>query len=172
MSERAHVFITEGPGETRAMAEAMARTCRPGDVIGLCGTLGAGKTVFVKGLAAGLGVGDVRRVTSPTFILMRDYPGRLTLHHFDAYRLEDAAEMQAIGCDETFEGDGVSVVEWADHVSDCLPAEHFLLTIRVEGETKRRLRLCAVGRGPADRLGEVVEALAQWAVRAPGAPSL
>ena len=93
------------------MARAFAALCRPGDVIGLTGTLGAGKTCFVKGLAAGLGVEDARRVTSPTFVLMRSYSARLTLHHFDAYRLRGAGEMDALGCAETFESGGLSVIE-------------------------------------------------------------
>lgn len=145
-----------------SLAAAFAGLCRPGDVLALSGTLGAGKTCFVKGLARGLGVADERQVISPTFVLMRRHEGRLVLFHFDAYRLRDAGEMEAIGSDETFESGGVSVVEWADHVAQCLPAEHFALSITVSGETERRFRLTAHGPGPSARLDEFRRALSDW----------
>jgi len=103
-------LATRSPEETQAMAAAFAKLCRPNDVIGLQGTLGAGKTCFVKGLAAGLGVDGPDKVTSATFVLLRRYSGRLTLYHFDAYRLQGAAELEQIGCGETFESGGVSVI--------------------------------------------------------------
>jgi tRNA threonylcarbamoyladenosine biosynthesis protein TsaE len=157
-------MFTDAPEKTMAMARAFASLCRPGDVIGLTGTLGAGKTCFVKGLATGLGVADARRVTSPTFVLMRSYPARLTLHHFDAYRLRGGEDMEALGCSETFESGGVSVVEWADHVAECLPPEHFMLSIQVQGETERRFVLTGVGQGPRSRHGELGRVLGRWAV--------
>jgi tRNA threonylcarbamoyladenosine biosynthesis protein TsaE len=155
-------LATWSPDETLAMAAAFAELCLPNDVIGLQGTLGAGKTCFVKGLAIGLGVADERKVTSPSFVLMRRYAGRLTLYHFDAYRLRDAAEMDNIGCAETFESGGVSAVEWADHVARCLPREHFMLAITVAGTTERDFLLQAVGPGPTGRLGDCARALAPW----------
>jgi len=155
-------LITRSPNETQAMAAALATLCRPNDVIGLEGTLGSGKTCFVKGLAAGLGVEDRGKVTSPSFVLVRSYAGRLTLHHFDAYRLRGAGEMERIGCAETFESGGVSVVEWADHVAACLPSDRFVLAITVTGPTERRLVLTAVGPGPESRLDAFRQALSPW----------
>jgi len=152
--------VTASPEQTRQAAARFARLCRSGDVVGLKGTLGAGKTCFVKGLARGLGVGDERRVVSPTFVLLRRYEGRLTLYHFDAYRLRNAREMEEIGCREIFEAGGLSVVEWADHVSQCLPEEHFMLHILVTGQEERTLRLDAVGEGPGARIAEMLAALA------------
>jgi tRNA threonylcarbamoyladenosine biosynthesis protein TsaE len=154
---------TDAPERTRAMAAAMAPLCRPNDVIGLQGTLGAGKTCFVQGLARGLGVGEEHRVVSPTFVLLRQYPGRLMLYHFDAYRLNGPQEMEQIGCGEVFRSGGVSVVEWADHVAGCLPPGHFMLGIRVTGATRRRFTLTAQGAGLRGRLGEMEQALSQWA---------
>lgn len=154
-------LATDSPAQTQRMAAAFAAACRPGDVIGLQGTLGAGKTCFVQGLAKGLGTGD--RVVSPTFVLLRRYDGRLTLYHFDAYRLRGPAEMEGIGCAETFEAGGVSVVEWADHVAGCLPAEHFLLAFRVTGEQHRQFALTARGRGCIARLEGLRRALSAWA---------
>ncbi len=155
-------LITHSPEQTRALAAAVGRLCLAGGVLGLCGTLGAGKTCFVPGLAAGIGVPTATRVVSPTFVLMRRYEGRLTLYHFDGYRLHDGAEMEAIGCAETFDSGGVSVVEWADHVADCMPPERFTLTFSVVGPTDRRLCLTASGPGPGRRLPEFARALGEW----------
>jgi len=164
VEERGIELTTSSPAETLTMARAFAGPCRPGEVVGLCGTLGAGKTLFVKGLAAGLGVADVRQVVSPTFVLMRSYPARLTLYHFDAYRLASEAEMDALGCQETFASGGVSAIEWADHVAGCLPPEHLMLSICVEGETRRRFTLECHGAGSAWRVAEFGAALARWRV--------
>jgi tRNA threonylcarbamoyladenosine biosynthesis protein TsaE len=101
----------------RTQATALLR----GDVLALCGDLGAGKTHFVKGLAIALG--SDAAVTSPTFTLIHEYlGGRLPLYHFDFYRLEDEDEALKIGLDEYLDGDGVCVVEWADKFPDLLPA--------------------------------------------------
>ncbi len=163
MSAEAVLLATDSPEDTGRLAAQFAGLCRANDVIGLVGTLGAGKTCFVKGLAAGLGVPPERAVISPTFVLQRSYEGRLTLHHFDAYRLDDAAAMEEIGCAETFESGGVSVVEWADRVAGCLPPEHFLLSIAVTGPSRRRFELTARGPGPRERMAQVRRALAEWA---------
>lgn len=145
-----------------ALGAAFAALCCPNDVIGLLGVLGAGKTRFVKGLARGLGVGQEVPVVSPTFVLMRSYAGRLMLHHFDAYRLRGAAQMEDIGCAEAFEDGGVSVIEWADNVAQCLPPEHFLLSIRVTGPTARAFLLEARGAGHESRLGGFHRAMSPW----------
>jgi len=145
-------LTTESPEATMELGARFAALCRAGDVVGLQGTLGAGKTCFVKGMARGLGVGDERAVTSPSFVLLHEYRGRLTLYHFDAYRLADASQMEEIGCQEVFDSGGVSVVEWADHVQGCLPPEHFMLTIRLLGPSRREFSLTAAGAGPTSRL--------------------
>jgi tRNA threonylcarbamoyladenosine biosynthesis protein TsaE len=113
-------------------------------------------------MARGLGVKDERTVTSPTFVLLREYRGALRLYHFDAYRLEDARQMEEIGCHEIFESGGVSVVEWANHVSNCLPAEHFLITIRVGAPMRREFLLTACGAGPLGRLRDIFASLEQY----------
>ena len=142
-----------------ALGARFARLCRPGDVVALQGTLGAGKTCFVKGMARGLGVAQERAVTSPSYVLLHQYPGRLVLYHFDACRLEDADQMEQIGCQEVFDAGGVSVVEWADHVAACLPAESFSFTIRLAGPARREFVLTAAGPGPASRLRDIRSAL-------------
>ena len=157
-------FVTNGPADTKEFARELAAACRPDDVIGLCGTLGSGKTTLVKGLARGLSVDETRQVISPTFMLMRSYPGRLDLHHFDAYRLSGGDEMDAIGAEEVFASGGVSVVEWADHVEDCLPPDHFVLRITVEGAERRRFELSAMGQQSRSRLQEFGRHTEKWQI--------
>ena len=114
-------IISRDPADTLAQGRAEGARCQPGDVIALCGDLGAGKTQFVKGLAVGLATGA--EVTSPTFTLIHEYAGgRLPVYHFDLYRLGSAAEALALGFDEYLDGGGVSVIEWADKFPDLLPA--------------------------------------------------
>ena len=120
--------------ETSNLAERLAQLLQPGDVIALEGDLGAGKTTFTKGLAKGLEV--KKTVNSPTFTIIKEYNGRLPLYHMDVYRVADAFE--DLGFDEYFEGDGVTVVEWAHLIEEQLP--HELLTIflyREEGDQRK-----------------------------------
>ena len=118
-------LTSSGPDETQAIAERFALGLGPGAVIGLTGELGAGKTCFVQGLVRGLGV--TTRATSPTFVLVNEYRGRLPVHHVDAYRVAGPAEMVDIGLPELIDGDGITLIEWADRVEPLLPAR----TIRV-----------------------------------------
>ena len=112
--------ISHSPAETIALARTLAATLRRGAVLALSGDLGAGKTHFVKGLAAGLGT--AASVTSPTFTLLHEYPGgRLPLYHFDFYRLDAADEALRIGLDEYLDGDGACVIEWAEKFPALLP---------------------------------------------------
>ena len=131
--------------ETQRLAAALAVLLTPGDVLCLYGQLGAGKTYFTKGLVAGLG-GDGEAVTSPTFVLMQIYrEGRLPVYHFDAYRLHAAQDMLDIGSDECLDGDGVSVIEWADRVAEAMPRTRIDVHLTPTGATERRIRL--VGHG-------------------------
>jgi tRNA threonylcarbamoyladenosine biosynthesis protein TsaE len=111
----------------------------PGLVIALVGPLGAGKTLFVRAVAEGLDIADSRLICSPTFVLMQEYTARLPIYHFDTYRLTSPAQFAALGPEEYFEGDGVCLVEWADRVTNLLPAD--LLTVRfiIAGPTDREL---------------------------------
>jgi len=123
---------TETPEETFTLARRLARHLHPGDVIALEGDLGAGKTTFTKGLAAGLGVEQM--INSPTFTLMKAYRGRLPFYHFDAYRLEGEEDL---GFEEYFYGEGVSVIEWASKLGDLLPEERLTIHIRrLEGDNR------------------------------------
>jgi tRNA threonylcarbamoyladenosine biosynthesis protein TsaE len=150
--ERRAEFMLRSRAETAAWGEALGRRLRAGDVVALVGDLGAGKTTLTQAMARGMGIAEP--VTSPTFTLIQEYPGRVPMFHFDPYRLENPEEMADLGFDEYFERDGVIVLEWADRVAALLPAER--LTLRLEmlpdaaghpdaEESPRRLRAEAVG---------------------------
>jgi len=134
-------FITHSPEETMGLAAALAEKLQEKDVITLEGDLGAGKTTFTKGLAKGLGI--QRNVNSPTFTIIKEYKGNLPLYHMDVYRLEDTFE--DLGFDEYFEGDGVTVVEWAHLIEDQLPPELLKVYIYRLDESKRKIVLEPVG---------------------------
>src|SRR5204862_6390012 len=144
MSESIVVETADLSG-TQSLGRRLADQLFPGAVIALVGPLGAGKTHLVRAIAEGLGIADSRAVTSPTFVLIQEYTARLPIYHFDAYRLRTAAEFADLGVHEYLEGDGVCLVEWADRVEACLPAEHLQITITITGETRRRFRVEGYG---------------------------
>ena len=111
---------TSGPDETEKTAAALAALLESGACIALYGHLGAGKTVFARGIIRGLGVPPATAVTSPTFIIVNEYEGRLPVHHVDAYRLAGEAEIVALGSRELFFDRPVSVIEWADRIEGLL----------------------------------------------------
>ena len=100
---------------------------------------------MTRAIAIGLGISNERLVTSPTFVLIQEYPARLPIYHFDAYRLSGSREFAELGVDEYFRGDGVCLVEWADKVDATLPAEHFRIEIEVVDANRRRFHLQATG---------------------------
>jgi len=130
---------------TSRLGRALADALFPGAVIALIGPLGAGKTHLVKAIAEGLGIANPAVVNSPTFVLIQEYDARLPIYHFDAYRLATANEFADLGPEEYFRGHGVSLVEWADKVPECLPVEHLEVRIVPMGETSRRFDMTARG---------------------------
>jgi tRNA threonylcarbamoyladenosine biosynthesis protein TsaE len=134
------------PPAMAAFGRRLADLLFPGAVIGLVGPLGAGKTFLVRAIAEGLGLADRLAVSSPTFVLIQEYPTRPPIYHFDAYRLRSAAEFLDLGAQEYFDGLGVCLVEWADRVTEFLPAERLEIGITPTGEISRSLRIAACGR--------------------------
>lgn len=135
--------------DTFALAEALGRLCRPGDVIGLVGELGAGKTVFVKGLARGLGVPDEVLVTSPTFTLVHIYEGgRTPLYHVDLYRLDDDSQLLDVGLDDLYRQDGVAAVEWIDKFPRAQPRDVLEVRIVRDRPDSDVRRIVATASGP------------------------
>jgi tRNA threonylcarbamoyladenosine biosynthesis protein TsaE len=140
---------------TAALGRRLGALLFPGAVVALVGPLGAGKTHLTRAVAEGLGIADSRAVSSPTFVLIQEYAARLPVYHFDAYRLKGEDEFFDLGAHEYLQGDGVCLVEWADRVPGCLPAEHLRIELAVTGETTRRATL--TGRG--ERHAALVRAL-------------
>lgn len=130
--------------QTLRLGEKLARHLRGGDILCLEGDLGSGKTTLIKGIAKGLKIAP-EKVNSPTFVLMNAYEGRLSLYHFDLYRLEHIREISSIGYEEFLYGDGVSVIEWADKLEELTPKEHLRVELKHKGENERLIKFTAVG---------------------------
>lgn len=130
--------------DTQEMGRCLGRSAEPGDVLLLVGGLGAGKTMLSQGVGEALGV--IEPVNSPTFVLMRQYGGRLPLYHYDLYRVSNLSDTISREWDELLYGQGISIVEWADRALDLLPPEHLLIEFAIESEATRILKLRGVGR--------------------------
>lgn len=130
-------IISNSANETLKAGVILAAKLRGGEVVALCGDLGAGKTHFAKGIVAGLG-GDPHEVSSPTFTLVHEYrDGRLPVYHFDFYRLDAAAELRGIGWEDYLREDGVLLVEWADRFLEELPSDAIRVRFLIgEGDTR------------------------------------
>jgi len=148
-------FRSEGEEQTIRLAETIACLLQPGDVLGLEGELGAGKTVFVRGIARGLGIGVP--VRSPSFVMISHLKGRLDLFHVDAYRVSHPEQLSEAGFQEILEADGVVAVEWADKVASILPSRRLRICLR-HLERGREIRIEDLGLNFAQRRG--AEALA------------
>jgi tRNA threonylcarbamoyladenosine biosynthesis protein TsaE len=133
------------PKATGQFGRRIAELLFPNSVIALIGNLGAGKTFLVRAIAQGLGLPAGALVTSPTFVLVQEYAGRLPIYHFDVYRLKSASEFFDLGANEYFEAGGVCLVEWADRVERQLPPDHLRITMHVTGEQSRRVELEGYG---------------------------
>ena len=153
---------TSGVDATKALAAAVAAQAAAGDVILLAGELGAGKTAFVQGFGAALGVDEP--ITSPTFTLAHQYEGRLVMHHLDVYRLERLAELDDIGVAELLDENGVVLIEWGDAVAPALPNDYLEIAMRYgEGDDDRHLELRCVGGRWSARHRTLAEQLQPWA---------
>lgn len=122
------IIETENPEETFALGQKIGRAATPGQVYTLTGDLGVGKTVFTQGVASGLGITEP--VNSPTFTIVQVYEeGRLPFYHFDVYRIGDIEEMEEIGYDDYFFGEGICLIEWAELIKEILPENRISITI-------------------------------------------
>lgn len=131
--------------ETMKVGKNLARKLSPGDIVCLTGELGSGKTTFVKGMAQGLGL-KKEEVHSPTFVLMNIYEGRLSLYHFDLYRIDQIDTTTAAECEEFFYGDGISVIEWAEKLKKYFPKEFIRIGFEHKGENERMIKISVVGK--------------------------
>jgi tRNA threonylcarbamoyladenosine biosynthesis protein TsaE len=136
---------TNSPGQTQALGEKLAYLVRPGDIIALRGELGSGKTEFVRGLAQGLGVSP-DQVSSPTFVLVHEYAGRLSLIHIDLYRLDRVEGDFLLELEEYLSGPYVTVIEWSERLNGALPREYLGISLSWGGEQSRDLIFQGYGR--------------------------
>lgn len=148
------IFESTSEIETIRLGTMLAKRLEPGTVIALNGNLGAGKTRLVQAIAAAMGV-DRDEVTSPTFVLIQEYQGRLPLYHFDTYRLRDTDEFLELGADDLLYADGVCLIEWASKVREVLPGD--LVQIEIEHTTETARTFHFKGQGP--RAAKLVNAL-------------
>lgn len=130
-------IISNSPAQTKRLGMQLGMLAKPGDVILLVGTLGAGKTCLTQGIARGLGISEY--TPSPSFVLVREYQSKLPLYHIDLYRLDLIEAIAQLGLDDYLYGNGICVVEWADKGLSVLPEEHLLIEIQFISSTERRL---------------------------------
>jgi len=148
-------LTASSPEETIDLGAKIARNLNREDLVALEGELGSGKTVFVKGMAKGLGIEDYLYVNSPSFVIIKEYHGRLDLYHFDVYRLDEESFIETLDYQRYFYGDGITVIEWADKIKDTLPDEYLEIRITQAGLAKRHLEF----RGHGPRYAQIVEEL-------------
>ncbi len=148
------IWTTNSEQETDRLGRQVAGELCPGMVLGLVGPVGAGKTRIVKAIAEALGV-DPDEVSSPTFVLIQEYAGRIPLYHFDTYRLGDLEEFLDLGAEELMAGDGVCLIEWAGRVQEVLPADTLWIEIRPLSPTAREWEF----RGEGDDPERIIKAL-------------
>ncbi len=134
-------MISKSVEDTIEIGCRLGKKLRRGDCVALVGDLGAGKTVLTKGIAKGLGVKDSRYVNSPTFVIIKEYKGKIPLYHFDLYRLNKSSVIDGENFEEYFYGDGVTVIEWADKIRKLLPKEHVEVKLKALGESRRKIEI-------------------------------
>ena len=148
-------LISQSEADTEAIGRAIGLAGKAGDLIGLVGELGAGKTRLVKGIALGLEVAESNEVKSPSFVIIREHEGRLRLFHIDAYRLNGPTELWSLGLEEILSQAGLAVIEWSERVADSLPVDRLTIQIDITGPNDRRLRLRCGGRRSIELLGRI-----------------
>ena len=154
-------IVSKSPECTREIGESLGRLLEKGVVVALVGRLGSGKTVLTQGLAKGLGVGPDEYVSSPSFALVNRYTGTVPIYHIDTYRLGGEAEMIALGYEEYFEPDGVTIIEWADKVEKLLPEKCLRIEIRIVDPTTRELDVEPGGAWPEAISAEIDRVLSE-----------
>lgn len=134
-------LISNSPGDTLDIGRIIGENLTGGQVVALTGELGTGKTCLTQGIAQGMGIAGGYYVTSPTFTLINEYPGRIPLYHMDVYRLSGSRDLEDIGYREYFYGNGVVVIEWAEKVEDILPTEALVINLEHVDDNKRKMRI-------------------------------
>jgi tRNA threonylcarbamoyladenosine biosynthesis protein TsaE len=137
-------IISGSTQETLDIGKLISRKLKKGDIVCLFGNLGSGKTVLTKGISLGQGV-DKDKVTSPTFVILRQHQGKFPIYHFDLYRLNSPEDILDLGYEEYLFDEGISVIEWADKLGKLLPKEFLKIELLVLGEDQRKIKICPKG---------------------------
>jgi tRNA threonylcarbamoyladenosine biosynthesis protein TsaE len=154
--DKTHVrLISEDPRETFSLGKVLGENLHAGDIVALLGDLGAGKTCFTQGVARGLGVPESYRITSPTFTLLHEYPGRFLLYHLDLYRLSGIRDLEELGYEEYCGGNSILVIEWAEKIIDTFSDEAIFVSLSYLDENKREIDIY----DGADRIALIAAAL-------------
>lgn len=132
-------YLTHSPFQTIRIAKDLAKNLKRGDVVGLFGELGSGKTTFVKGLAKGLGYKEIQYINSPSFVIIKEYRADIPIYHFDLYRLSNTHELEELGFEEYFWGNGICVIEWADKAEKLLPRKRIKIRFITVDERTRKI---------------------------------
>ena len=140
------VTESKSTSQTIRLGKSIGSRLRAGDVVALVGELGAGKTQFIKGLATGAGVGKPTYVSSPSFTLINEYPGRVPFYHIDLFRLECQEEAEGLGLEDYLHGGGITAIEWADKVPSLLPKEMLSIHLVVTGKNTRSIEMTGKGK--------------------------
>ncbi len=150
------VIQSKSTSQTIRVGKSIGSRLRPGDVVALTGELGAGKTQFIKGLAAGAGVGKPTYVSSPSFTLINEYPGRVPFYHVDLFRLESQKEAEGLGLEDYLHGGGITAIEWADKIPSLLPKEMLSIHIVYTGKNTRSIEIMGKGKRYEELINEVM----------------
>ena len=148
-------MISGDPTKTFYIGRILGEALTAGDIVALTGELGAGKTCLTQGIARGLGVPEVYQITSPTFTLVNEYPGRLNLIHLDVYRLSSSRDLQDLGYEEFFFGKGVTVIEWAEKIRDIIPEKSLSVTMAYLDQNQRSIDM----KGQPDQITRISNVL-------------
>ena len=156
MKSKVHDIISHSPEETLRLGAFLGKYLTNGSVIALSGELGSGKTCLTQGIARGLQVPEDLYVTSPSYTLINEYPGRLRLFHADLYRIGNVVELDEIGLDEIMGCDGVTVIEWAEKMIELLPKERLFISISIVDHQTRRFDFKGCGQGAVDLIEKCI----------------
>ena len=160
-----HRILLDNPAASRCFGRLLGRIARAGDVICLHGSLGAGKTFLTQAIAEGLNIAAEYYVTSPSFALMHEYPGRLVLYHIDCYRLQDEDDVEAAGLMDAIEGGGLAVIEWPERLGSLTPRKRLDIILKITGEENREMFISPQGEAWVERIEAVSNFLLKFTVK-------
>ena len=150
-------FISTSEEKTIHLGKIIGKHLNGGNIIALTGELGSGKTCITRGIARGMGIPEEFHVTSPTFTLINEYPGRIPLYHLDVYRLSGSEDLKDLGYEEYFFGKGVVVIEWAEKIQDIIPSDSIFIYLKYINKNKREIKITYNGKKASETIKKIYE---------------